>query len=73
MSNPLCHGQALWKHSGFTEEMLRPAALTMAHLHSKAPTNSLTAVYKKYAVPRFLSVSKVAGLHERLQDRINAQ
>ncbi|KAK9813995.1 hypothetical protein WJX73_008530 [Symbiochloris irregularis] len=65
--------QGMWKHSGFTEEALRPAALAMAALHRKAPTSNLISVHKKYGAPRFLSVSKIAGLHDRLQERINAQ
>lgn len=65
--------QALWRHSGFTEDHLRPAALTMAALHRKAPTSNLLSVYKKYAQPKFQSVSKIAGLQDRLQARINEQ
>lgn len=63
--------QALWRHSGFSEEMLRPAAITMGQLHRKAPTSTLLSVYKKYGQPRFNSVSKLTGLHDRLQERIN--
>ena len=64
--------QALWRHSGFTEEMLRPVALSMAALHRKAPTSNLLSVYKKFSQPKFNAVSKLAGLHDLLQERINA-
>lgn len=64
--------QALWRHSGLTEEMLRQPAMSLSALHRKAPTSNLLSVYKKYAQARFLSVSKLTGLHDRLSERINA-
>ena len=46
--------------------------MTMGHLHRKAPTSSLLSVYKKYSQPKFQSISKITGLHDLLQERINA-
>ena len=41
--------RALAKHSGFSEEQVRPCAEELVTLHKNAPTGSLNAVYKKYS------------------------
>eukprot|EP00850_Spirogloea_muscicola_P003108 SM000012S25370 [mRNA] locus=s12:773858:776602:+ [translate_table: standard] len=50
----------LHKHSGFTELQLRVCMNLMIGLHKKAATGSLTAVHKKYAVPKQLEVANLA-------------
>ena len=64
--------QDLQRHSGFTEEALRPVALSLAALARKAPNSSLISVFKKYNQSRFQEVAKVNNLEQLLTDRMMA-
>ncbi|KAJ9533736.1 hypothetical protein QJQ45_026808 [Haematococcus lacustris] len=50
--------KALARHSGYTEEAVLPCAKQLVALMQKAPSASLTAVYKKYSHAKFLEISK---------------
>ncbi|KAJ9519007.1 hypothetical protein QJQ45_026315 [Haematococcus lacustris] len=52
--------KALARHSGYTEEAVLPCAKQLVALMQKAPTASLTAVFKKYSHTKFLEISKTA-------------
>ena len=64
--------QGRQKHSGFSEEALRPVALALAALARKAPQSSLVSVYKKYNQAKFQEVAKIQNLEELLQERMVA-
>lgn len=52
--------KALARHSTYSLEEVLPCAAQLVELMSKAPTNSLGAVYKKYSSSKFAEVAKIA-------------
>ena len=52
--------KALARHSGYTLESILPCAAALVDLMQKAPTATLTAVYKKYSSTKFAEVTKIA-------------
>lgn len=54
-------GHTLQRHTGFSEALVRPCAAALAALHSKAPSATLVAVYKKYSTTKFHTVAKLAA------------
>ncbi|KAK9820270.1 hypothetical protein WJX72_008376 [[Myrmecia] bisecta] len=53
--------RSLQKHSGFTEQAIRPCAVALATLQRKAGNSSLVAVYKKYSNQKFMEVARLPG------------
>lgn len=67
----LAHGRQafpteLGRHSGYTEKAVRECACWLAELQCKAPTASLTAVYKKYGHEKLHTVAKLVQPHASL-------
>ncbi|GBG75230.1 hypothetical protein CBR_g19866 [Chara braunii] len=50
----------LRRHSGYTEEALKPCASLMARFHKNASSTTLVAVHKKYSGPKFSEVAKIS-------------
>ena len=53
--------KALAKHSGYPLEEIRPVAQALVDLMVKAPTNTLTAVFKKYGSQKYNEAAKRAA------------
>jgi len=53
------YSKALARHSSYQLEAVLPCAAALVELMVKAPTNTLTAVYKKYSSTKFAEVSIV--------------
>ena len=51
--------KALARHSGYSLEAVLPCAAALVDLMQKAPTATLTAVYKKYSSTKFAEVTKL--------------
>ena len=52
--------KSLARHSTYSLEDVLPCAAAMVDLMVKAPTATLTAVYKKYSATKFGEVTKIA-------------
>ena len=50
--------RALAKHAGYTLESIQPCVSALVELANKAPTASLTAVFKKYSAPKYNEAAK---------------
>jgi cyclin B len=64
--DPFC--KALSRHSAYSLEAVLPCASALVELMQKAPTHSLSAVYKKYSSSKFAEVSKVAPPESVIED-----
>ncbi|KAG2445429.1 hypothetical protein HXX76_000050 [Chlamydomonas incerta] len=53
-----CYPRALEKHCGYTQDEVTPVAMQLAELMQKAPTSSLTAVWKKYSSAKYNEAAK---------------
>lgn len=60
MSAPEPWGYALERHTGLSAEDLHECAAYLTKLQRKAPTASLTAVYKKFSNPKYLEAAKIS-------------
>ena len=56
------YSKALARHSSYQLEAVLPCAAALVELMVKAPTNTLTAVYKKYSSTKFAEVT-TSSLH----------
>jgi hypothetical protein len=52
-----CWSHAVERHSGYSEADLLDCVSDLVSLHCKAPTNNLTAVYKKYCGEKYFAVA----------------
>ncbi|GIL90606.1 hypothetical protein Vretimale_15710 [Volvox reticuliferus] len=55
---PDTYPRALEKHCGYTMQEVQPVASALAELMQKAPTSSLTAVWKKYSSSKYNEAAK---------------
>ncbi len=51
--------RALARHSGYSLQVMLPVAASLVDSMHKAPTATLTAVYKKYSSTKFSEVAKL--------------
>ncbi|MEW5306207.1 MAG: hypothetical protein WDW36_008690 [Sanguina aurantia] len=58
----------LARHSGYKLEQVRPVAAELVAMMQKAPTGTLTAVYKKYCSIKFMEIAKTAPPVEILEE-----
>lgn len=59
---PEAFPKALARHSGYSLEAVLPCAAALVKLMKAAPTNTLTAVFKKYSSTKLGEVAKMEPL-----------
>lgn len=63
----------LARHSGYKLEQVLPVAAELVAMMVKAPTGTLTAVYKKYSNVKFMEIARTAPPEKILEEAAAVQ